>query len=285
MEDWDGIRTALAVARAGTVSGAASALGVHHATVIRHIDALEDRLGARLFQRHPRGYALTEAGQTLMDEASAADARFAQMAARIAGAGDKIEGEITITALPDLTEMIMPRLIELMRAHPALRLRYLTDIRLYRLDNGEAHIAIRAGARPTEPDYIAQPLMQLHAGLYGSPDYVDEVGTIDDLSAHRFILPGPEARRSPAMRWLAEQLPPENVVLISNDFEARLAAIRAGLGVGWVSPTRATGLIEVLSLSQWDAQFWLVTHVDLHRTAKVQAVLSALKAKEATLVS
>ena len=81
------------------------------------------------------------------------------------------------------------------------------------------------------------------------------------------------------MRWLADQLPPENVVLVSNDFEARLAAVRAGLGLGWVSPTRATGLVEVLSLSEWDAQFWLVTHVDLHRTAKVQAVLSALKAK------
>ncbi|AUH66450.1 LysR family transcriptional regulator [Paracoccus zhejiangensis] len=279
MEDWDGIRTALAVARAGTVSGAASALGVHHATVIRHIDALEDRLGARLFQRHPRGYSLTEAGQTLMDEASAADARFAQMAARIAGSGDRIEGEIVVTALPDLTEMIMPRLIELMRANPGLRLRYMTDIRLYRLDTGEAHIAIRAGARPTEPDYIAQPLMQLHAALYGSPAYVEEVGMIEDVSAHRFILPGPEARRSPAMRWLADQIPPENVVLVSNDFEARLTAIRAGLGLGWVSPMRATGLVEVLSLSEWDAQFWLVTHVDLHRTAKVQAVLSALKAK------
>lgn len=279
MEDWDGIRTALAVARAGTVSGGANSLGVHHATVIRHIDALEDRLGAKLFQRHPRGYSLTEAGQTLMEEASAADARFAQMAARIAGAGDRIEGEIVITALPDLTEMILPRLIDLMRAHPGLRLRYLTDIRLYRLDTGEAHIAIRAGDRPTEPDYVAQPLMSLHAALYGAPEYVEKVGLIDDLRAHRFILPGTEARRAPAMRWLADQLAPENIVLVSNDFEARLAAIRAGLGLGWVAPWRADGLVEVMTMSEWDSQFWLVTHVDLHRTAKVQAVLSALKGK------
>ena len=53
MENWDELRTAYEVARHGTVSGAAAALGVHHATVIRHVDALEARLGVKLFQRHP----------------------------------------------------------------------------------------------------------------------------------------------------------------------------------------------------------------------------------------
>ena len=62
MENWDEIRTAFQVARLGTVSGAAEVLGVHHATVIRHIDALEQRLGVKLFQRHARGYTATEAG-------------------------------------------------------------------------------------------------------------------------------------------------------------------------------------------------------------------------------
>src|SRR6056297_3102237 len=61
MENWDEVRTAFHVARVGTVSGAAEVLGVHHATVIRHIDALEERLGVKLFQRHARGYTTTEA--------------------------------------------------------------------------------------------------------------------------------------------------------------------------------------------------------------------------------
>ena len=56
MDGWDEIRTAYHVARVGTVSGAAEVLGVHHATVIRHIDALEEKLGVKLFQRHARGY-------------------------------------------------------------------------------------------------------------------------------------------------------------------------------------------------------------------------------------
>lgn len=277
LDSWDDIRNALAVARLGTVSAAAQALGVHHATVIRRIDALEAALGVRLFQRHPRGYALTEAGQTLLDEAGAADARFAQMAARIAGAGERIEGDIVVTSLPELAGLVMPHLIALMRAHPGLRLRYITDLRLYRLDSGEAQVAIRAGARPTEPDYVARHMMRIKSGLYGAPGYVAAAGALEDLRAHRFVLPGPEARRAPFMQWLGDRLAPENIVLASNDPEARLAAIRAGLGLGWLAPERAEGLVEVMSLADWDSQFWLVTHVDLHRSPKVQAVLKALR--------
>ena len=277
IESWDDIRNALAVARMGTVSGAAQALGVHHATVIRRIDALEAALGVRLFQRHPRGYALTEAGQTLLDEAGAADARFAQMAARISGAGERIEGEIVVTSLPELASLVMPRLIALMCEHPGLRLRYVTDPRLYRLDTGEAQVAIRAGARPTEPDYVVRQMMTVQTGLYGSAGYVATAGALEDLRAHRFVLPGPEACRAPFMQWLGQRLAAENIVMVSNDPEARLAAIRAGLGLGWVAPERAEGLVEVMSLPEWESQFWLVTHVDLHRSPKVQAVLKALR--------
>lgn len=278
IDSWDDIRTALMVARLGTVSAAAQALGVHHATVIRRIDALEAGLGARLFQRHPRGYALTEAGQTLLEAAGGADERFAQMATRIAGA--RIEGEIVLTALPDLSALVVPRLIGLMRAHPGLRLRYLTDPRLYRLDTGEAHVAIRAGERPTEPDYVASLMMTRQSALYGSRDYVATAGAIEDLRAHRFVLPGPEGRPAPFMQWLGDRLAPENIAMISNDFDARMAAIRAGMGLGWATPLHAEGLVEVMALPEWVSKFWLVTHVDLHRSPKVQAVLKALRAPE-----
>lgn len=277
IDSWDDIRTALMVARLGTVSAAAQALGVHHATVIRRIDALEAGLGARLFQRHPRGYALTEAGQTLLEAAGGADERFAQMAARIAGAGARIEGEIVLTALPDLSSLVVPRLIALMRRHPGLRLRYLTDPRLYRLDTGEAHVAIRAGARPTEPDYVASLMMSTQSALYGSRGYVAAAGAVEDLRAHRFVLPGPEGRPAPYMQWLGDRIAPENIAMISNDFTARRAAIEAGMGLGWLTADNAGDLVEVMVLPEWVSRFWLVTHVDLHRSPKVQAVLGALR--------
>ena len=63
---WTEIRTAAQVARLGRVSAAAEALGMHHSSVIRHIDLLEERLHTRLFQRHARGYTPTEAAEELL---------------------------------------------------------------------------------------------------------------------------------------------------------------------------------------------------------------------------
>lgn len=286
LESWDDIRIALAVARAGTVSGAAQALGVHHATVIRRIDALEAQLGARLFQRHARGYTPTEAGRVLLDTVHALPARLSQMAQRISGTTERIEGDLLIAALPDLADMFAPRLIALLHAHPALRLHYLTDSRLARLDAGEAHVAIRAGAQPQEPDYVVQPLGPLMMPLYASAGYIARHG-MPGVAAdgapdagfgnHRFVLHGSDARRAPFMQWLGDRLRPDRIVMVSNDGAMRMAAIRAGLGVGWALPEQTEGLVEVLRLPQWQSDIWLVSHVDLHRTPKVQAAIAALR--------
>lgn len=279
IESWDDIRTALAVARAGTVSGAAEALGVHHATVIRRVDALERQLGARLFQRHTRGYALTEAGQVLLRTAGEAEERFAQMTSNIAGAGDRIEGELVVTSLSELAELVMPRLLALLRRHPGLRLRYVTDARLYRLSTGEAHIAIRAGKKPDEPDYVVRRLAVLPSRLYAAPDYLEAHGPVDDLGQHRFAIPLPGAggERAPYMRWLQERVPEECLVFVSNDHDAIEAVVRDGQALGVLVDARAEGLTEIMAPAEWDSHLWLVTHVDLHRTPKVQAALEALR--------
>ncbi|RNF33662.1 LysR family transcriptional regulator [Paracoccus methylarcula] len=279
IESWDDIRTALAVARTGTVSGAAEALGVHHATVIRRVDALEKQLGAKLFQRHTRGYALTEAGQVLLRSAGEADERFAQMASNIAGAGDRIEGELVVTSLPELSDLVMPRLLALLRRNPGLRLRYVTAARLYRLSTGEAHIAIRAGAKPDEPDYVVRQLAVLPSRLYAAPAYLEAHGPVDDLAQHRFAIPPPGAggERAPYMRWLQERVPEECLVFVSNDHDAIEAVVRDGQALGVLMDARTEGLVEVMALAEWDSHLWLVTHVDLHRTPKVQAALEALR--------
>lgn len=278
-ENWDDIRIALAVAHAGTVSGAAEKLGVHHATVIRRVDALEAQLGARLFQRHPRGYALTEAGQTLLHVAGETDERFRQMASRIAGVGGRIEGELVVTSLPTLSGLVIPRLQKLLQLHPGLRLRYVTDARLYRLSTGEAHIAIRAGAKPTEPDYVVQEFAVLRQGLYAASAYLKKFGPFDDFTKHRFATPlvGPDGQRTPFMRWLQERVPPENIVFVSNDNDAIEMIVRRGEALAALLPVEANGLTEVMTSPEWNSPLWLVTHVDLHRSPKVQAALEALR--------
>ena len=121
MDNWDEIRTAYQVARLGTVSGAAEVLGVHHATVIRHIDALENSLGAKLFQRHARGYTATEAGQDLLSVAGVASDQFTQLAGRIKGRGDEVTGDLIVTSLGSLSPLLVPTIAALMRVSKGRR--------------------------------------------------------------------------------------------------------------------------------------------------------------------
>jgi DNA-binding transcriptional LysR family regulator len=282
IESWDEIRTAWQVARAGTVSGAAEALGVHHATVIRHVDALEARLAVKLFQRHARGYTLTEAGEALAQVARVTEEQFAQLGTRLTGAGSGIAGDLVITTLPGLVPMLRPALGLLAARYPDLTVRVLTEQRIARLQYGEAHLAIRAGQRPSEPDNVVQDLMRGQVTLCASQSYLDRHGrpeTDADLSQHRFVTEDDENSRAPYARWLAGLDPKPRIALRSNEAEVRYAAISDGLGMGFHYGRDPDGtLLEVMPpRPEWAFAVWLVTHVDLHRTPKVQAAIAAIK--------
>ncbi len=284
MQNWDELRTAYQVARLGTVSGAAEVLGVHHATVIRHIDALEIRLGVKLFQRHARGYTPTEAGRDLLSVAQAADEQFVQLANRMKGHGETVQGELIVTSIAGVSDLLVPVLASFQEQHPQLVVRFLTDMRLFRLDYGEAHVAIRAGAAPEEPDNVVQPLVRIKTGLYASRSYADAYGlptTEAELAPHRFITADSEAARAPFYRWLRERVPESAMTFRTGEPQAMEQALRQGAGIGFLSAFRAYGddsLVEVMApRPEWDSPLWLVTHVDLHRTRKVQAFLTHLK--------
>lgn len=281
---WDEIRTAFHVARAGTVSGAAEALGVHHATVIRHIDALEARLGVKLFQRHARGYTATEAGLDLLQVAQATDDQFAQLVGRIRGRGEAVGGELVVTSLSILSPRLTPALARFQSQHPGLVVRFLTGERLFRLEYGEAHVAVRAGAPPDEPDNVVQPFGEQVVGLYGSEAYLSRrppPESDEDLSRHDFVGFDGVETRAPFVIWMSEHVPPERVVFRASDPASVRDAVLAGVGLGFVSnwdAERFPTLVPVLGEREaWRARLWLVTHVDLHRTTKVQAFLRFLK--------
>ena len=58
-------------------------------------------------------------------------------------------------------------------------------------------------------------------------------------------------------------------------------AIVAGAGIGFVSVLQAAEVPELVRVTpprpEWAAPLWLVTHMDLHRTTKVQTFLAFLK--------
>ena len=285
IEAWDEIRTAYHVARLGTVSGAAIELGVHHATVIRHVDALEARLGTKLFQRHPRGYTPTEAGRDLLQVAQATDDQFTQLVGRLKGRGDTVAGELVVTSLAVLSPLLLPAIAAFQIAHPGVLTRYLTGERLFRLEYGEAHVAIRAGRAPDQPDNVVQKLFVSRTGLYAARSYLDRRGhpaQDDDLAAHDFVGADADDSRAPFYRWLGDRVPRARVVFRASDERSGKYAVLEGVGLGFMSTWEAAQhpeLVQVLPpRDDWDSQLWLVTHVDLHRTAKVQALLAHLKA-------
>ena len=284
MDNWDEIRTAYQVARMGTVSGAAEVMGVHHATVIRHIDALEATLGVKLFQRHARGYTATEAGEDLLRVAAATDDQFSQLAGRLKGGGEEVSGDLVVTSLESMSHRMAPLLAAFQRQHKDVMVRYLTDARLFRLEYGEAHVALRAGAAPEQPDNVVQPLMDLTVGAYASEGYVAENGVPqgpEDYRAHRFIGPDDPEHRAPYHRWMRTEVPEHAITFRCVDSTAVIAAVRAGAGIGFLTDDAARalpGLVEVFApRDEWTAPLWLVTHVDLHRTTKVQAFLNFIK--------
>ena len=288
MENWDEVRTAYQVARVGTVSGAAELLGVHHATVIRHIDALEKRLGAKLFQRHARGYTPTEAGRDLLLVAQTTEEQFGQLVSRIKGQGETVAGELVVTAITGIASLLTPVLSAFQQAHPAVVIRFLTDMRLFRLDYGEAHVAIRAGGPPQEPDNVVQPLTTIRMGLYAARSYIARYGmpeSIADFPNHRFIGSDSTENRAPFNRWLRDTVPAECISFRVTEPEASTAALKAGVGIGFLAicdARRDPDLVEVTPPQpEWQAPLWIVTHVDLHRTLKVQSFLAQLKAAAA----
>ena len=284
MDNWDEIRTAFQVARLGTVSGAAEVLGVHHATVIRHIDALEQRLGVKLFQRHSRGYTPTEAGEDLLRVAQATDDQFAQLASRVKGRGEAISGELVVTTLSDLAPQLVTAAVRFQADHPEIILRYLTSDRLFRLEYGEAHVAIRAGNAPDNPDNVVQPFMSARAGLFAARSYIERHGLPEgpgDFAGHRFVGSDDSGSRAPFMTWLGSVVPREAVVFRALSSHVMAQAVRAGAGIGFLPLHLGRAdpdLVEVCDpLDDWSSPLWLVTHVDLHRTPKVQAFLAFLK--------
>ena len=283
MEHWNELRTALVLARQGTVSAAAEVLGVHRATVNRHIDLLEESFGAPLFQRHARGYTLTETGQQMLDVAARADEMFTDLAGRSRGRAGKLSGKLIVTALAGFAPLIMPAIRAFHLAHPEIALELVAGRQLARLEHGEAHVALRAGPKPQTPDYVVQLFGTLRYGLFCSCAYVARNGmpAPPRFGDHLFVGMIGEASPLPYASWMADHVSQDQLALCTGNPTVQSVAIREGLGLGFLPEHEAEGdanLVAVLpSSEQWSAPLWIVTHVDLHRTEKVQEFLKEVR--------
>lgn len=119
LPDLNGWATFAAVADAGSVAGAAEALGVSKATVSKAVSRLEASLAVPLFHRTSRRLTLTPTGQSLVERARAmvAEARAAEEAAQDGAA--LLTGPIRVTApLSFGVRHVAPVVAEWLAAHP-----------------------------------------------------------------------------------------------------------------------------------------------------------------------
>lgn len=276
--DWNDLKFFIAVARRGGLSAAGALLGTSASTVSRHIDALERRLGKRLFLRQQSGYLLTDEGSELA--AQVAPVEQAMLSAEHNSARQELAGVVRLATTEMLAQyLVAPRLPILRARHPALRVELNIAMESVNLTRRDADLALRMAAPDKDSnDYIAKRIGKLDFGLYRasggaandasrSDDYVGWDGAWDGLPM------------AAALRTAFNGKPP---VLACNSLPAQIAAVRAGVGAGMLpcfigdaDPGLQRAEHEAASISR---DLWLVFHRDLKASLRVRAMADFLAA-------
>jgi DNA-binding transcriptional LysR family regulator len=277
---WDDVRILLAVHRSGSHAAAGRALGVVATTVGRRISALEEDLGARLFERTSSGLSLTPAGRRLMLHAERAEAEILSGERAARGADLCVEGEIRLTA-PDglMTYVLVPRLLPLRLMHPGLEIELRADNHPLDLSRREADVAVRL-FRPKQPALLARRLGRLPYGLFASESYLSRCRpprSLSDLSDHQYLGFDSSLKNIPEARWLALHVPGLRVALRATSTTALVTACATGHGIAalpvvYAEPERR--LVPVLPGVELPArEVWGVCHTDLRDNARVRLLL------------
>jgi len=293
MLEWDDLRTFLAVARHGSLSAAARALGVTQTTMGRRLEGLHLRSGARLLQRTPQGFALTPAGEEVMGAVERMEEEALRVERRISGQDTRLEGPVRVTAVEALgSRVLTPILAQLHLRHPGIQVELSAESRTVSLARRETDIAVRIGAF-TEPDVVARRAGEIELGAYAAPDYLAARGLPDFAAGAAdhvrlvFAPPG-EARVQEGRHsqdWLAQLMTKAAVGFTSNSYEALLRAALGGMGVaalprGMGDAGPGDGQPPLIRLDVPSAAprvgIWIGLHEDTRHTPRTRMVADAL---------
>ena len=234
LKHWSDIQIAFLVAKHGTLSKAAQELDVHHSTVLRHIDAVESRLGCKLFHRHARGYTPTDSGKLLFEEAQQTEARFERLMGKLAGQDTTLSGPLTVTTVSGVSGYLMPMIAKFQSLHPDVQVELIADARVFKLEYGEAHVSIRPGQQPNDGDYVVQLFKQTTSTFYGNSQYIKQFGTmasLKDYQGHKFLNLSEPKNNIPGIAWMNKTLKPEQISLKGSEFHILAHAALNGMGL------------------------------------------------------
>lgn len=274
---WDDLALVLAIARAGSLSGAGRALGTTHSTVYRKLLAIEARLQTRLVEHLPEGYVLTAAGEAVRQAAERMEQEVHGLERRIVGEDVRLDGALRITTTDTLAcGVLAPVLAEFRERHPGITLDLIVDNRALNLTRRDADIAVRPTRHPPET-LVGRRLAAIATAVYGAPDYLRRLAA-PPLDAAMWVLPDESLWDLPATRWGKRAIAVGRVAIQVSSVATMRELVRAGLGVaplpcflgdGDPGLTRVTAPIAELS-----SELWLLTHPDLRRNARVRAFLT-----------
>jgi DNA-binding transcriptional LysR family regulator len=283
MDQWDDIRYFLAIARERSLSGAARALNVDHATVGRRLVAFERRLSAKLFNRTPEGFAITSAGQAILNQAEGMEAAALAVDRLATGNDTRSSGLVRLTTLEMLAhQVILPALATLLDKHPQLQVDLLIGLPMLDVARRQADIAVRT-ARPTDSNLICRKLGEWGVAAYASRRYLAAHGRPKrgaGLRGHS-VIKYPVTPPSFGMPFQGESLEGARIAMPTTGTAfVQIRAVEHGIGIGELPCCLADESPELVRL--WPnerpamRQVWMVIHQDLRRAARIRLVSNAI---------
>lgn len=275
--NWDQVRHFVAVARAGSVVGAARRLQVSHATVLRNVTRLEATLGVRLFDRVRSGYRITADGEEVLVGATAMAEQAEAMLRRAMGKNPSPEGVLKLVLADTTLFDPMPMLARFRVRHPRIELaledaRGATEQSLTQLRCDAALMVTNA---PPE-DLVGRQLQRLRLACFAAPPggAAEDPVRAEDCrwviwdSGEAGVLD--EAWHEASLKRMTRR---PQIVLRCDKHSDAVRAARAGLGAALLRDAPHEGLVR-LPFPQPQDSFgvWLLTHPDLRRAGRVRAL-------------
>lgn len=234
--DWSQLRVFLAVAEAGSLSGAARRLAMSQPTVGRHIQAIEAALGVALFDRHAKGLRPTACAGRLLPHARQMRESAERLALIAAGQSGDLAGTVRLTASVFVAHHILPPILaDLRRDQPGIAIELVASDASDNLLFREADIALRM-YRPTQPELCALRLGEVRFGAFAAPAYLDRRGRparVGDLAGHDLIGFDRDDRIIRAMRAGGLAVTRDSFATRTDHPTVYWALLRAGCGIGF----------------------------------------------------
>jgi DNA-binding transcriptional LysR family regulator len=255
------------------------------------VTALEEALGLTLFERRPTGYALTPAGEALIETAAQVEAAAGGFAAAAAAQAREISGTVRLTVDEIYAVTILaPILRDLHDAHPAIRIELDTTEEKRDLGAGQADVALRSSKGPTDAGLVGRRVANDNWTIYCSRDYAAAHGRPERrraLVGHPFIGGGSPGVWQVYRAWLEANGLTDSVAMQHDSSSGMLSAVRAGFGLA-VLPCMVADfdpdLVRCLPPDPGNERgLWLLTHERLRRTPRIRAVLDFLYARLSAL--